>query len=232
MVRKEAAKKKKEEAARKRAEALANGEQPVDKLQQKLDEGKKMANVGGGDGRPDYGEHFQVDSFDKTVGDIKRLSEESSMRKINAQRASKAFKKFIASSETDELDKKEFIDFGISVMKKYDFCDTKAEEDVLRTSFDEVFETFDYDRSGKLDSEEIANCLSLMCGGSINEKIYAAFNMFDVNNTMTLSFDELNKFIKCVFQIFAQLKDNNSPEGIWATVDIKKLTLATTEKCF
>ena len=88
-------------------------------------------------------------------------------------------------------------------MKKYDFCDTKAEEDMLRTSFHKVFETFDYDKSGKLDCEEIANCLSLMCGGSINEKIYAAFNMFDVNNTMTLSFDELNKFIKCVFQIFA-----------------------------
>ena len=121
------------------------------------------------------------------------------MRKVNAQKASKAFKAFIASSETDELDKQEFVDFGVKIMKKYDFCDTKAEEDVLRESFDRVFETFDYDKSGRLDSEEIANCLSLMCGGSINEKIYAAFNMFDVNNTMTLSFDELNKFIKCVF---------------------------------
>jgi len=102
----------------------------------------------------------------------------------------------------------------------------------MKTSFDDVFESFDYDKSGKLDCEEIANCLSLMCGGSINEKIYAAFSMFDVNNTMTLSFDELNKFIKCVFQIFDQIKNKNSPEGIWTSIDVNKLTLATTEKCF
>jgi Ca2+-binding EF-hand superfamily protein len=87
----------------------------------------------------------------------------------------------------------------ISMMKKYDFCDTKAEEEVMKMGFDDVFETFDYDKSGKLDSEECANCLALMCGGSINEKIFAAFNLFDLNNSMTLSFDELNKFIKCVF---------------------------------
>lgn len=83
-------------------------------------------------------------------------------------------------------------------MKKYDFCDTKSEEEALREGFDNVFITFDYDKSGKLDSEEIANCLSLMCGGSINEKLLAAFNLFDVNSSMTLDFDQLNKFIKCV----------------------------------
>jgi len=67
----------------------------------------------------------------------------------------------------------------ISVMKKKSFCDTKAEQDMMRTSFDDVFGLFDYDDNGYLDSEEIANCLSLMCGGTINEKIFAAFNMFD-----------------------------------------------------
>ena len=88
-----------------------------------------------GDQKQDLGEHFQTEVFEKTVEDLKLLSEESSMRKINAQKASKAFKAFIASSDTDELDEKEFTDFGINVMKKYDFCDTKAEEDMLRTSF-------------------------------------------------------------------------------------------------
>ena len=87
----------------------------------------------------------------------------------------------------------------IDMMKRYDFCDTKAEEDMMRLGFDDVFELFDYDKSGKLDSDELANCLALMCGGSINEKIYAAFNLFDVNGSMTLDFDELHKFIKCVF---------------------------------
>lgn len=123
----------------------------------------------------------------------------------------------------------------ISIMKKYDFCDTKSEEEIIREEFDKVFSTFDYDNSGTLDTEEVANCLSLMCGGSINHKIYAAFTLFDDNNSMTLSFDELNKFIRCIFQIFDGLRKNNSSlDGgeVWNKIDIKKLTLAATDKCF
>ena len=72
-----------------------------------------------------------------------------------------------------------------------------------------------------------------MCGGSINDKIFAAFSLFDINNSMTLSFDELNKFIKCVFQVFERIKNqNHGGSSIWDTMDYKKLTLATTEKCF
>jgi Ca2+-binding EF-hand superfamily protein len=107
----------------------------------------------------------------------------------------------------------------ISMMKSYDFCDSKAEEEVLKLGFDDVFEAFDYDKSGKLDSEEIANCLALMCGGTINDKIYSAFNLFDVNNSMTLSFDELSKFVKCVFQVFYQIKAKNS-ESIWKDLSL------------
>lgn len=129
------------------------------------------------------------------------------------------------------MDKEEFCDFMIDMMKKFDFCDTKAEQDVMRLSFDDVFECFDFNKNGKLDAEEIANCLSLMCGGTINEKIFAAFNLFDANDSMTLSFDELNKFIKCVFQIFYQLKGTDDGT-IWDQVQMQKLTLATAEKCF
>jgi Ca2+-binding EF-hand superfamily protein len=77
----------------------------------------------------------------------------------------------------------------------------------MRDGFDNVFEKFDYDKCGKLNREEIANCLSLMCGGSINDKFYAAFSLFDVNNSMTLDFDELHNYIKSVFLIYRQLKE-------------------------
>ena len=155
------------------------------------------------------------------------------MRKVNSAAASKAFKRYMAETDNKPLAKAEFVEFMIGLMRKYDFCDTKAEEDDMRGGFDDVFQLFDYDKSGALDSEEVANCLALMCGGSINEKIFAAFKLFDTNNSMTLSFDELNRFIKCVFQIFAQVKDGcEHGNSIWKGIDVKKLTLATTEKCF
>ena len=93
------------------------------------------------------------------------------MRKVSALTASKAFKNYILKNGNNPLSKDEFVEFMISIMKKYDFCDTKAEEEIVREEFDKVFSTFDYDKSGTLDGEEIANCLSLMCGGSINHKI-------------------------------------------------------------
>jgi Ca2+-binding EF-hand superfamily protein len=97
------------------------------------------------------------------------------------------------------MDKSEFVEFMINLMKKEQLCDTISDEEVLRMGFDEVFGVFDYNQNERLDAEEIANALALMCGGSINEKIFAAFNLFDQDNSMTLSFDELNRFIKCVF---------------------------------
>ena len=138
------------------------------------------------------------------------------MRKLNAQRASKAFKLFIKISDTNDMDKSEFVEFMLNLMKKYDFCDTQAEQEMMKLGFDDVFECFDYNKNGKLDAEEIANCLALMCGGTINEKIFAAFNLFDANDSMTLSFDELNKFIKCVFQIFYQIRGEGAGgQEIW-----------------
>jgi hypothetical protein len=73
-----------------------------------------------------------------------------------------------------------------------------------------------------------------MCGGTVNEKIFAAFNLFDANNSMTLTFDELFKFVKCVFLVFEQtLKtEKGDPNTIWDSMDFEKLTFATTEKCF
>lgn len=103
----------------------------------------------------------------------------------------------------------------------------------MAKKLEEVFNCFDADLSGQLDANEIANCLALMCGGTINDKIFAAFKLFDVNDSTTLSFDELSKFIGCVFQIFSELSPSPSgPKTIWDTIEMDKLAYETAEKCF
>lgn len=116
------------------------------------------------------------------------------------------------------------------MLEDFDLCDSLAQRALMEPKLESVFACFDADSSGKLDAEEIANCLALMCGGTINEKIFAAFKLFDVNDSTTLSFDELNKFINCVFQIFYSIRQNNSE--IWDQVEMKKMTYVTAEKCF
>jgi len=81
-----------------------------------------------------------------------------------------------------------------------------AERALIEPKLEKVFSCFDADSSGFLDAQEIANCLALLCGGTINEKIFAAFKLFDANDSTTLSFDELNKFINCVFQVFYSIR--------------------------
>ena len=239
-LRAEAALRKKEEARQRReAAAAGGGTEKVDKVAEK-EKLMKKTQLGvkaemDKNAAQDLTDLFDDDILLDSLEDVKTLSVESCMRQVSSKAAMAAFKTYVAKGGTTPLCKEHFVDFMITIMQRYDFCDTKAEEDNLRDGFDQVFETFDYDKSGNLDSEEIANCLSMMCGGSINEKLLAAFNLFDVNSSMTLDFDQLHKFIKCFFQIFEGIKNKNiHKEGskIWSQLDMKKLVLATTEKCF
>lgn len=65
----------------------------------------------------------------------------------------------------------------------------------------EIFNLFDADGSNTVDAQELANCMSIMCGGSMSDKINAAFILFDENNSGTMSFDELAALIKTVFNL-------------------------------
>jgi len=71
----------------------------------------------------------------------------------------------------------------------------------------EIFGLFDSDNSGTVDAQELANCMSIMCGGSMTEKINAAFILFDSNASGTMSFDELASLIKTVFTLVKHMLD-------------------------
>jgi len=44
-----------------------------------------------------------------------------------------------------------------------------------------------------------------MCGGSINDKINAAFILFDDDGSGTLSFNEMCNLVKTVFKVILEL---------------------------
>ena len=72
---------------------------------------------------------------------------------------------------------------------------------IYEVTLKEIFNLFDADRSNTVDAQELANCMSIMCGGSMSDKINAAFILFDMNNSGTMSFDELAQLIKTVFNL-------------------------------
>ena len=87
-----------EEAEKKRREQANKKEQEGEtKKVEKIQENKKL-NLGGGDHEDEkniqnneFGELFASENFEKCVEAVLKISEESSMRKVNALKASKAF---------------------------------------------------------------------------------------------------------------------------------------------
>jgi len=77
----------------------------------------------------------------------------------------------------------------------------------------EIFGLFDADKSGTVDAHELANCMSIMCGGSMTEKINAAFILFDSNASGTMSFDELASLIRTVFNLVKHMLDVSISRG-------------------
>mmetsp|Transcript_2830 Transcript_2830/g.3846 ORF Transcript_2830/g.3846 Transcript_2830/m.3846 type:complete len:87 (+) Transcript_2830:670-930(+) len=77
----------------------------------------------------------------------------------------------------------------------------------------EIFNMFDADDSGTVDTKELANCMSIMCGGSMSDKINAAFILFDENNSGTMCFDELASLIKTVFNLVSSMLKISEERG-------------------
>ena len=109
---------------------------------------------------------------------------------------------------------------------------------IYEVTLTEIFNIFDVDDGGTVDSKELANCLALMCGGSTTEKINAAFILFDLDNSGTMGFEELVGLVKTVFAVIGGDIKNKiehgtlEPDGIFSKVDYQQLSIATAKKAF
>lgn len=109
---------------------------------------------------------------------------------------------------------------------------------IYEVTLREIFNLFDADRSNTVDAQELANCMSIMCGGSMSDKINAAFILFDMNNSGTMSFDELAGLIKTVFNLVKNMLDVSQERGtsyageIFPELDFPEIAVETAKKAF
>jgi len=64
-----------------------------------------------------------------------------------------------------------------------------------------VFDLFDRDDNNVVDMMELICGISLLCGGSEEDKIAAVFGVFDENGDGYISMDEMYKFLTSVFKV-------------------------------
>ena len=80
---------------------------------------------------------------------------------------------------------------------------------------DELFEIFDADGNGFVDFAELASGLSVLCGGSREDKVAAAFSLFDTNGDGFITREEMATYLTSVFKlIYATKPELNSTIGV------------------
>lgn len=105
-----------------------------------------------------------------------------------------------------------------SLKDNSDFCNTiKSIEDSIAT----IFRIFDYNQTGIVEVGDIAIGCSLLCKGSIGDRIKILFEFEEI------TFETLEKYFFCIFSICFEARND-----IHLEFDIDKLAKATAENWF
>jgi len=117
----------------------------------------------------------------------------------------------------------QFAEIIVKLIKKY--VDENLEDKKLEKISYTMFQRFDQDNNGVVDMKELFSGLSLLCGGSLGEKIHAACSLHDESGDGNFQFEELKKYFEWAFEVV--LKDDISSE-----VTHEKLAEATAKNLF
>ena len=96
-----------------------------------------------------------------------------------------------------------------------------------------VFDVFDKDHNNVVDMMELICGISLLCGGSEEEKIHSIFEIFDENGDGYISMDEMFKFLTSVFNVVLTPHVMSVMTSMGVTVEsAEDLASVTALECF
>ena len=80
-----------------------------------------------------------------------------------------------------------------------------------------LFEIFDQDGNNAVDFSELASGLSVLCGGSRDEKAEAAFALYDYNGDGYISLEEMTRYLTSVFKVMYETHLHTQTHGCRAS---------------
>jgi Ca2+-binding EF-hand superfamily protein len=92
-----------------------------------------------------------------------------------------------------------------------------------------LFDLFDVDGNGVVSFDELASGLSIMCGGSRDEKVRAAFGLFDLDGNGFIEWEEMVRYLSSVFRILYETTPDTQ-ERLKVTPD--ELAEVTADEAF
>jgi Ca2+-binding EF-hand superfamily protein len=92
-----------------------------------------------------------------------------------------------------------------------------------------LFDVFDVDGSGAVDFSELASGLSVLCGGSRDQKAEAAFALYDYNGDGFISLEEMVRYLTSVFKVMYETQPGTAER---MGVSAEELAIVTGEQAF
>ncbi|KUF99653.1 Short-chain specific acyl-CoA dehydrogenase [Phytophthora nicotianae] len=99
----------------------------------------------------------------------------------------------------------------------------------LRLILNRLFIIFDENQDGTVDFCELTSGLSVLCGGSREEKVRAAFSLYDLNQDGFISLDEMVRYLASVFKVLYETSPGTDRK---LGVRPEELATITAEQCF
>jgi len=99
----------------------------------------------------------------------------------------------------------------------------------VTTVVNRLFDMFDSDGNGIVDFRELSSGLSVLCSGTRDEKVRAAFSLYDYNRDGFISLDEMTKYITSVFKV---MFESNPGTREAMGVSAEELGRVTAERAF
>ena len=156
------------------------------------------------------------------------MARKSSLRKLNARIIASDVRKQL--KENQEFKIEQFLQLLEPHLAKYEDSDVAKKNNEV--ALKEIFKLFDENDNGTVDSAEMANILAILCGGTLQDKINAAFILFDSNSSGTMSFNELTLLMQSVFKLVDRCihddhRGHDHTKEMLSQIDFDRLPIVT-----
>ncbi|RHY19783.1 hypothetical protein DYB25_011948, partial [Aphanomyces astaci] len=92
-----------------------------------------------------------------------------------------------------------------------------------------LFCVFDSDQNNAVDFGELASGLSVLSGSSMDDKVSAAFRLYDINGDGYISLDEMIRYMTSIFRVMYETSDRAKDQ---MRVPPSELAKVTATACF
>ena len=106
---------------------------------------------------------------------------------------------------------------------------SETSEKDLKPVVDQLYSIFDTNQDGRCDFVEVSTGLTVLTAGSRDEKARSAFALFDYDGSGSISRDEMERYLTCVFRVVYEIESQTKDA---MGVAPEKLAKITTDQCF